>query len=160
MLFYILEGKMELFDVTKYQLPAESAVEWETTKERLGIFLSQYKSVREKLGISAAPKIYETYSFLHHEDIPKQLMGDPIYQEFEYLHRIFISGYLAINHPYKPEITDRRRKIFLLRYLYGLSISTVSDRIHYQKNIILTDSKKALVQFTSALRLLERKETM
>lgn len=87
MLFYILEGKMELFDVTKYQLPAESAVEWETTKERLGIFLSQYKSVREKLGISAAPKIYETYSFLHHEDIPRQLMGDPMNIFIEYLSR-------------------------------------------------------------------------
>lgn len=148
---------MELFDVTKYQLPAETAVEWEITKERLGIFLSQYKSVREKIGISASPKVYETYSFLHRDEIPSELTNDPIYQEFKYLHRIFISGYLSINHPYKPEITERRRKIFLLRYLYGLSISAVSERIHYQKNIILTDSKKALVQFTHALQLLEER---
>ncbi len=149
---------MELFDVTKYQLPEETAVEWEITKERLGIFLSQYKSVREKIGISASPKVYETYSFLHRDEISSELTNDPIYQEFKYLHRIFISGYLSINHPYKPEITERRRKIFLLRYLYGLSISAVSERIHYQKNIILTDSKKALVQFTHALQLLEQRE--
>ncbi|HFD0846069.1 transcriptional regulator [Enterococcus hirae] len=149
---------MELFDVTKYQLPSEDTVQWEKTKEKLGIFLSEYKSSREKMGIPTNPKIQQQYSFLHKENVSKELFDDPSYQEFLFLHKIFLTGYLAIIHPYKPEITERRRKIFLLRYLYGLSVSLVSERIHYQKNIILSDSKQALIQFTSALHLIVLKQ--
>ncbi|WP_429960920.1 transcriptional regulator [Enterococcus sp. AZ012] len=149
---------MELFDVAKYQLPKDMDIEWETTKKRFSVFLSEYKNIREKVGIPATPRIQETYSVLHRENVSPEVLNDPLYKEFEYLHRLFIKGYLSINHPYKPEITDRRRKIFLLRYFYGLSIPLVSERVHYQKNIILIDSKKSLIQFTSAIHLLEQKQ--
>lgn len=158
MLFCIMEGRMELFDVAKYQLPKDVDIEWETTKEKFSIFLSEYKNLREKVGIPATPRIQETYSMIHRENVSPEVINDPLYKEFEYLHRLFIKGYLSINHPYKPEITDRRRKIFLLRYFYGLSISLVSERVHYQKNIILIDSKKSLIQFTSAIQLLDQKQ--
>ncbi len=154
-----MEGRMELFDVAKYQLPKDVDIEWETTKEKFSIFLSEYKNLREKVGIPATPRIQETYSMIHRENVSPEVINDPLYKEFEYLHRLFIKGYLSINHPYKPEITDRRRKIFLLRYFYGLSISLVSERVHYQKNIILIDSKKSLIQFTSAIQLLDQKKS-
>ncbi|WP_241234745.1 hypothetical protein [Enterococcus mundtii] len=48
---------MELFDVTKYQLPKDVDIEWETTKEKFSIFLSEYKNLREKVGIPATPRI-------------------------------------------------------------------------------------------------------
>lgn len=35
-----MEGRMELFDVAKYQLPKDVDIEWETTKEKFSIFLS------------------------------------------------------------------------------------------------------------------------
>jgi hypothetical protein len=57
-----------------------------------------------------------------------------------------------------PEITDRRRKIFLMRFVYGLSINHVSDRIHYQKNVIVDDSQSSLLQFANALSILVLKE--
>lgn len=52
-----MEGRMELFDVTKYQLPKDVDIEWETTKEKFSIFLSEYKNLREKVGIPATPRI-------------------------------------------------------------------------------------------------------
>jgi hypothetical protein len=57
-----------------------------------------------------------------------------------------------------PEITDRRRKIFLMRFVYGLSINHVSDRIHYQKNVIVDDSQSSLLQFANDLSILVLKE--
>ncbi|OTP19927.1 hypothetical protein [Enterococcus mundtii] len=115
---------MELFDGAKYQLPRDVDIEWETTKEKFSIFLSEYKNLREKVGIPATPRIQETYSMIHREYVSPEVINDPLYKEFEYLHRLFIKGYLSINHPYKPEITDRRRNIILLRCFYSLSIIT------------------------------------
>lgn len=57
-------------------------------------------------------------------------------------------------HAYRPEVTERRRKIFFYRYLYGLSVPLVSERINYQKNIIIDDSKQGIIQFSRALSLL------
>lgn len=51
-----MEGRMELFDAAKYQLPKDVDIEWETTKEKFSIFLSEYKNLREKVGIPATPR--------------------------------------------------------------------------------------------------------
>lgn len=92
---------MELFDVTKYQLPSVDMVDWKNTKNKVGIFLIEYKSTREKIGISPYPRIQEQYSLMHTENVKDELINDPIYQEFLCLHRLFISGYLSITHPFK-----------------------------------------------------------
>lgn len=47
---------MELFDVAKYQLPKDMDIEWEITKKRFSVFLSEYKNIREKVGIPATPR--------------------------------------------------------------------------------------------------------
>lgn len=49
-----MEGRMELFDVAKYQLPKDVDLEWVTTKEKFSIFLSEYKNLREKVGIDVS----------------------------------------------------------------------------------------------------------
>ncbi len=89
---------MELFDVAKYQLPKDMDIEWEITKKRFSVFLSEYKNIREKVGIPATPRIQETYSVMHRENVSPEVLNDPLYKEFEYLHRLFIKGYLSINH--------------------------------------------------------------
>ena len=45
-----------------------------------------------------------------------------------------------------------------MRFVYGLSINHVSDRIHYQKNVIVDDSQSGLLQFANALSILALKE--
>lgn len=109
------------------------------------------------------PPIHSTHSLLD-QDIPEIKHSSFVQenqqfkQEFLYFHHLFSSGLTAISHPYKPEITDRRRKIFLMRFVYGLSINHVSDRIHYQKNVIVDDSQSGLLQFANALSILALKE--
>lgn len=146
-----------LFDPTNYQLPNKNNVDWIMTKKNLSIFLSEYKNIREKLGLRATPKLKETYSLIHNENVSKEMCTDELYEEFVYLHKMFIHGYLSINHPFKTDITERRRKIFLLRFFYGLTILLMSDRIHYQRNVIIDDSNLAIIQFTKAINLLVMK---
>ncbi|WP_233619238.1 hypothetical protein [Enterococcus sp. S52] len=46
----------------------------------------------------------------------------------------------------------------MIRFAYGLLINLVSDRIHYQKNVIVDDSQFELLQFANALSILVLKE--
>lgn len=146
---------MHLFNVEKYQLPKPADVDWTRTIENLGIFMSCYKASRERVGVSRLPKLNDHFSLSRNElDEHKKFEGSVYYQEYLELHELFIIGYSAIVHPFRPELTTRRKQIFMLRYLYGMPISLVSERVHYQKNIILADSKDAVLQFTHALDLL------
>lgn len=153
---------MRIFDITQYEVAGIEFIAWEETKNNVGLFLSAYKIARERVGVSQLPKLTMCYS-LNDEEYRKIQESEAfedqndIRNDFLNLHQNFVLGYSAIMHPWKPEITDRRRSIFMLRYVYGLSGSIVIDRIHYQKNIVIEDSKRAIVQFASALSLLEKK---
>ena len=122
---------------------------------------SSYLVSRERMGLTRMSPIHSTYSLLD-QDIPEIKHSSFVQenqqfkQEFLYFHHLFSLGLTAISHPYKPEITDRRRKIFdafCLRI-----INHVSDRIHYQKNVIVDDSQSSLLQFANALSILALKE--
>lgn len=154
---------MYLFDIKEYEMPTYDKVEWAKTKHQVGIFLSAYKISRERNGFSSLPKLTAEYTLMTIEANEIQSSQKIDYQDFykkEYvhLHRLFVLGYSSIVHPYRPEVTERRRKVFMLRYLYGLNVSTISERIHYQKNIVVDDSKKTMLQFSRALNLLELKK--
>lgn len=153
---------MRIFDVNQYEIVGSNLVEWEETKRNVGLFLGAYKMARERVGISQLPKLTMSYSFVDTEYIAIQESRAfenraDIKQSFLRLHEDFVIGYSAIMHPWKPEITDRRRTIFMLRYVYGLPGSIVRERIHYQKNIVIEDSKKSIIQFASALSLIKKK---
>lgn len=154
---------MYLFDIKEYEMPTYDKVEWAKTKHQVGIFLSAYKISRERNGFSSLPKLTAEYTLMTIEANEIQSSQKIDYQDFykkEYvhLHRLFVLGYSSIVHPYRPEVTERRRKVFMLRYLYGLNVSTISERIHYQKNIVVDDSKKTMLQFSRSLNLLELKK--
>lgn len=154
---------MYLFDIQEYEIPSYDKVEWGKTKHQVGIFLSAYKISRERNGFSVLPKLNAEYTLVNTEPNEMNMGAEVNYPEFYrseflHLHRLFVLGYSSIVHPYRPEVTERRRKIFMLRYLYGLNVSTISERIHYQKNIVVEDSKKTMLQFSRALNLLELKK--
>lgn len=154
---------MRLFDVHQFELPEKEVIDWDKTKGEIGSMLSSHLVSRERMGLTRMPPIHSTYSLLD-QDIPEIKHSSFVQenqhfkQEFLYFHHLFSLGLTAISHPYKPEITDRRRKIFLMRFVYGLSINHVSDRIHYQKNVIVDDSQSSLLQFANALSILVLKE--
>lgn len=154
---------MQLFDISKYELPSEPQIDWPQTKYNLGIFLSSYKTARERVGYAVLPKLSMDYSLINSE-YSMALMADELSgheehrEEFLTLNKLFVIGYSSITHPYRPDVTDRRRKVFMLRYVYGLPVSAVSERINYQKNIIIEDSKRALIQFCYPLELIVLKK--
>lgn len=154
---------MQLFDIRDYELPSYDEIDWKQTKHNVGIFISAYKTARERVGQPILPKLTSEYTLVNFEsDSSSKIETNnslEIYQsEYERLHKYFVVGYSSIIHPYRPEITERRRKIFMLRYFYGLTVSNVSERIHYQKNIVVEDSKKTMLQFSCGLSLLVLKK--
>lgn len=123
---------MRLFEVEKYELPSVDQVCWKETKFKVGIFLSAYKTARERIGVPVLPKLTTTYQFINEEHNRIQHSEELIHYEeyrteFLRLNKLFIIGYSSIMHPYRPEVTERRRKVFMLRYMYGLSIPAISE---------------------------------
>lgn len=114
---------------------------------------------RERMGLPVYPKLTSECFLVFREDLIKEKWkaGQELTRnEEEYLktEQCFVYAFSAIMHPYRPEMTERRRRVFFYRYLYGLSVPLVSERISYQKNIIVDDSKMAMMQFALALDLL------
>ncbi len=150
---------MRIFEVSDYTLPTFDSIDWQKTKEQVGIFLRAYKVNRERVGLPIFPKLTSECFLVLREDPIKEKwkVGQELTRnEEEYLktEQCFVYAFSAIMHPYRPEMTERRRRVFFYRYLYGLSVPLVSERISYQKNIIVDDSKMAMMQFALALDLL------
>lgn len=150
---------MRLFDIEKYELPTVDQINWKDTKETVGIFLSAYKTSRERVGLPTLPKLTTVYH-LSNEEI-RCIQSNEFLNEYEEyrkeflrLNKLFILGYSSIMNPYRPEVTERSRSVFMLRYMYGLSVPLISERINYQKNIIIDDSKQSMLQFSQALNLM------
>ena len=149
---------VQLFDVSQYELEKMNEVDWSKTKHNIGVFLTVYKRSRERVGLSSIPKISPQAQLNEIEIQSSKLsINKKDKEEFEYTQKCFRHGFYAITHPYSPDVTERRRKIFVYRYLQGQSISIVSERINYQKNIIVNESKMGIVQFSASLDMLSRK---
>ena len=150
---------MSLFDIKDYTLPPFEFIDWPKTKEAVGIFIQTMKINRERMGLTVYPQLTsECFLVVKNDPIrEKEQQGLPLSEhEKEYLktEACFTHAFTAIMHPYRSEITERRRRVFFYRYFYGLSVVAVSERINYQKNIIIDDSKMAMLQFALALDLL------
>ncbi|MBK4815040.1 ArpU family transcriptional regulator [Enterococcus faecium] len=74
-------------------------------------------------------------------------------EEFEYLHKLFVRGYSAIQHPHKPDVTERRKKIFYDRYINGMSIYVTAQRNNTSEESVKAESNKIIIQFASSLEL-------
>lgn len=154
---------MRLFDIEKYELPTVDQLDWKETKKTVGVFLSAYKIARERVGLPALPKLTNGY-FFNNEEMRRVQENEALndYEnyraEFLRLNQLFILGYSSIMNPYRPEVTERSRSVFMLRYVYGLSVPLISERINYQKNIVIDDSKQSMIQFSQAINLLVPKD--
>lgn len=73
-------------------------------------------------------------------------------EEFNELHGLFMDGYAAIN-TVNPERSERRKKIFLLRYLQGMLTVDISERLFVGPDLIAQESKEAIRQFCNELEL-------
>ncbi|MGC3648848.1 ArpU family transcriptional regulator, partial [Enterococcus faecium] len=72
---------------------------------------------------------------------------------FEYLHIMYVRAYSAIQHPQKPDVTERRKKIFYVRNINGLPIYVTAQRINTSEESVKLETNKIIIQFASSLDL-------
>ena len=152
---------MAKFDLNKYKQDNENEVDYHKTKDNLKLFLSAYFKARERVGQPREPKTTATLSIVpttsgrvsrEAEDI--LIQNEQAQEEFIELHELFIKGYSAIQHPFKPDIAMRRKKIFMDRFVYGYPIFMVAERNHISEYLVSTESNEAIAYFASALELI------
>lgn len=81
--------------------------------------------------------------------------------EYKELHSVFGQGYLAISNPLREGGTERRRQLFLLRYVYGHSVQQICERIFAGRTFVSDESQKGFIQFCDKVGLLvSSKETL
>ena len=149
-----------LFDVKKYSLPNQDDVDMVETKKNIGVFMSAYMSARGRVGQPREPKVTASYSLVPPSTANNSFEAENILigkeeamEEFLHLHKLFIKGYSAIQHPFKPDIAMRRKKIFMDRFVYGYSIFMVAERNHISEYLVSTESNEAIAYFACALEL-------
>lgn len=156
---------MTLFDTSKYEIPCNETIDLALTKKNFEIFIGAYKSAREKVGQPRVPKVTPSYSLLppstaggHIGEAERLLIQkEEDLAEFQALHQLFAKGFATVAHPFKVEVTERRRQIFVLRYLQGLTVNEIMERVAVSKDIVTDESKEALLQFSRELQLVVKK---
>lgn len=152
---------MALFDVNKYQTPKKDEVDLKATLNGFQTFIQAYQNSREKVGQPRMPKVTQGFSLVPPstvnvgpnglENILIQREDDK--EEFKELHGLFLKGYAGISHPFKPEVTERKRSIFFNRYILGLSVNDVADKTWMSRDVVIEESAEAVIQFSHALEL-------
>jgi ArpU family phage transcriptional regulator len=156
---------MALFDVSKYEVPRTDEIDMSTTKTNFEAFLRAYKNSREKIGQPRIPKTTQSFSLIppstansgSGEAERLLIQREDDLAEFNELHQLFARGFAGISHPIKVDITERRRQIFILRYLQGFSVSEILDLVPLGKDIVTEESKEAMIQFCFELQLIVKK---
>lgn len=152
---------MSLFDVSKYEVPSDHDVDMAATRKNFQTFIRAYKNSREKVGQPRVPKVTQSFSLIPPSTAGGQsgeaerilIQREENLEEFKELHGLFVLGYCAISHPFKSEVTERRRQIFLLRYMQGFTVMEIMDLVPVSKDVITDESKEAMLQFSHALEL-------
>ena len=149
------------FNTAMYEQMNVKKVDLVETRRRLGVFLSAYLSARTRVGQPREPKITSSFSLVppsfsnqnsaQAEDI--LIQNEDAKEEFYYLNDLFERGFSTVQHPFKPEISNRRKQVFYDRYILGKSIYVVAQSNHISEETVKQDSIAALVQFSSALEL-------
>lgn len=156
---------MALFDVSKYEIPSYQDIDMATTRKNFEIFIRAYKNSREKVGQPIIPKVTQTFSLIPPSTVNQGAEAERILiqreddiKEFQELHQLFAKGYSAVSHPFKLDVIERRRQIFVLRYLQGFAVSERLDLMPVGKDTVTDESREALIQFYYELRLIIRKK--
>lgn len=150
-----------LFDVRKYEVPKNDDVDMDSTRKNFQTFIRAYKNSREKVGQPRIPKVTQSFSLVppstacgnSGEAERLLIQREDDLAEFNELHQLFAKGFVAISHPFKADVTERRRQIFVLRYLQGFMVSEMLDLVPVGKDTITEESKEAMLQFCHELKL-------
>lgn len=155
---------MPLFDASKYEIPSVESINMSATRKDFETFIQAYKNSREKVGQPRVPKVTQSFSLIPPSTVLTSyeaerilIQNEEAMEEYMELHHLFVKGYSAISHAIKADVTERRRQIFLLRYLNGFTVFEVIDLMAIGKDIVSDESREALLQFCNALGMIVRR---
>ncbi|MEQ7216759.1 ArpU family phage packaging/lysis transcriptional regulator [Enterococcus asini] len=142
-------------------MPSDHDVDMAATRKNFQTFIREYKNSRERVGQPRIPKVTQSFSLIPPSTAGGQsgqaerllIQREDDLEVFTELHGLFVRGYCAISHPFKSEVTERRRQIFILRYMQGFTVMEVMDLVPVSKDVITDESKEAMLQFSHALEL-------
>ncbi|EEU79980.1 ArpU family transcriptional regulator [Enterococcus faecalis] len=154
-----------IFDASKYKIPENEDINLVSTRKKFEIFIRAYKNSRERVGQPRVPKVTQSFSLVPPVTVNSRtgeaerllIQREEDLEEFYELHQLFVKGFVAISHPFKTEVTERRRQIFILRYLQGFSVNEILDLVPVGKDIVTEESKEAMLQFSNELELVVKK---
>lgn len=142
---------------------ASDKIDLAATRENLHKFVDHYKTARERAGEPRVPDIMRPFalkqSLSEIEDMLKLYQGlstQPGNQSFKELHSTFSQGYSAI-HGSSEKLTERRRKIFMLRWFVGMKELDIGQRVLLARRMVTRDNSEAVKQFCGAVGMLEYK---
>lgn len=155
------------FDLSKYKVPDPKEVDWSVTKSNFEVFINAYKVSRERAGHPRLPKVTQSFSLVPLATTNKGsgqaemllIQREEVLEEFKELHELFVKGYSAISHA-KPEKSERRKKIFYLRFISGLQLQEIMDRLYIGRETASIESRTAMLQFCHELELTVLKSEM
>lgn len=150
---------MKKFDVSKYEEPEQKNINMDKTRHNVNVFLKAYQTSRVRIGESAEPAINKDFTVVSFPEylIKKQADKSAI-KEFIELHDFFIKGFSAIQHHRKLSISDRRKNIFILRYIKGFAVLPIAQQISFSEELVMKEAAKSIVQFAGALDIIEYKK--
>lgn len=148
------------FDLDKYRQSTTDEIDWPATRANFKVFLVAYRRAREKVGQPPTPKVTQSFTlvppsfnnFRNGEAERIMIRKEEDLEEFKELHGLFMDGYAAIN-TVNPERSERRKKVFLFRYLQGMLIPDVADRLFISADTVSQESTIAIQQFCDELEL-------
>ena len=150
---------MVLFDVKKYETPDAKDVDMEQTKHNVSVFLSAYLAARCRVGQPREPKVTASFSLVPpstakntFEAEQMLIQKEEAQEEFDYLHKLFVRGYSAIQHP-QARCNRAKKRIFYDRYINGNPIYLAAQRNCISEESVKQESNMIIVQFASALEL-------
>lgn len=152
------------FDLAKYQEKEEREVDIKQTRTNVGVFLKAYFSARSRVGQPREPKLSATLSIVPpstnnagYEAEQILIENEEAIEEFNELHDLFVKGMAAIEHPFKPDIAERRKKIFYSRYVAGQTIYLTAQNNHISEETVKQESSLGIEQFADSMGIVAYK---
>lgn len=146
------------FDLAKYQVKEEREVDIKQTPTNVGVFLKAYFSARSRVGQPREPKLSAMLSIVPpstnkagYEAEQILIENEEAIEEFNELHDLFVKGMAAIEHPFKPDIAERRKKIFYDRFILGKTIYLSAQRSYVSEETVKQESSLGIEQFADSM---------
>lgn len=133
-----------MLDLEKYKCPTLEEVDIKATKDNIYTFMHHYNTTSQNYKNTLEMKVA----------LPN---AKEVFQEYQELETLFQKGFSAIHRPSSESKTERRREVFVKRFIEKKAICEIIEETTYSRTIIFEDLKVSALQFANALNLVVMK---